>query len=432
MFGVAFVGPVAPYLMFGLGTNKSNGHLALVYLVATLAMSFTAVSFGRMANAHPSAGSTYTYASHELHPTIGYFAGWIMLLDYIFLPVVCVLLLSVNAHVLVPQIPQPLWAALAAVLITGLNLRGIELTTRFLVGYAVLCAVSMIWFVVAATQALLSGVGEGVLLSAKPFFNPDHFTLDVVRSAFAVAVLSFLGFDGISTLAEDARQPRRDIPRATVLSCVACGACFVILTYFGQMTWPDWSTFASEEAAFSEIGNRVGGRSLAGAISFLVLGQAFVASVASLASGSRLLFGMARDGRLPTRVFGYVHPKLRTPVYAVLALGTLAAVVPSFLGLDETTELVSFGAGLGFVAVNLSAFARALRSWRSGDGKPARMLIPALGALVCLWIWASLSPAALRLGVAWTLVGGLYYLIYVRSRQRPVSKPLPREEDLLA
>jgi amino acid transporter len=428
LFGVAFVGPIAPYLMFGLGSAKSNGHLTLVYLIATIAMSFTAVSFGRMANAYPSAGSTYTYASRELHPVAGYFAGWVMVLDYVLLPAVCVLLLSLNAHALVPQVPHAVWAVAAAVLITGLNLRGIELTTRFMLGYAALCAVSMIWFVVAASQALLSGVGEGALLSMKPLYDPEHFTMDAVRSAFAVAVLSFLGFDGISTLAEDARNPRKDIPHATVLSCVSCGACFLVLTYFGQMAWPRGETFTSQEKAFSDIGALVGGRALSGAISFLVLGQAFVASVASVASGSRLLYGMARDGRLPGRVFGYIHPTLQTPVYSVLILGALAAVVPVMVGLDETTELVNFGAGLGFVAVNLSALARAVRNWRSGAGAAFAMLFPAVGSLICLGIWISLSPAALKLGLAWTLLGGIYYVRVIRLRRPVIDGPLPETE----
>ncbi len=412
-FGIAFVGPTAPYTMFGLGSAQSAGHLALVYVIATVAMSFTAVSFGRMANAHPDAGSTYAYASKELHPLVGYFAGWVMVLDYIFLPVISVIIISAGAGALLPEVPRPVWVLTTAVLITALNLRGIEVTTRFSAGYTVVLGVSVVWFVAATVMALGSGVGRGTLLSVEPFYRPEAFELGALRSAFAVAILSFLGFDGVSTLAEDARNPRRDLPRATLFTCFFCGACFILLTYLGQLAWPDTARFASAETAFSEIGRLVGGPALAIAILALVLAQALVAAASSLASASRLLYGMARDGRVPGRIFGYIDPRLETPLYTVLILGALAALVPLFMNLDQAANVVNFGACLGFVAVNLSAFLRAWRAWRAKTAPAHATLVPAFGVLVCVWIWAGLSPEAMGLGALWTLVG-IIYLVWSR------------------
>lgn len=404
-FGIAFVGPTAPYTFFGLGGEKAQGHLALVYVIATVAMLFTAISYGRMVNAHPRAGSVYTYASAELHPVAGYFAGWAMILDYVFLPIISIIIISATLHKLVPAVPYVGWAVGSATVTTLLNLRGIVVTTRFTLLYTALLAVSIMWFFGYAAWALWHGVGQGSLLSLKPFYDPATFNVSAIQSAFALTVLSFLGFDGTSTLAEDAKNAPRDIPRATVLTCVVCGTSFVVLTYLGQLLWPDWTKFQSQETAFAEIGQLVGGGVLFAVISGFVLGQAATSTVTSQASASRLLYGMSREGRLPHALFGYIHPRLETPLYSVLLIGLGSAVAPLLLTLDQAAEMVNFGACLGFIGVNLSALARARREWRRGARNVLWMAPPLLGFLICAWIWWSLSGLAMTLGAAWLLFG---------------------------
>ncbi len=415
-FGIAFVGPTAPYTFFGIGSGKSHGHLALVYVIATVAMMFTAVSYGRMANAHPRAGSVYSYASAELHPLAGFFAGWAMILDYVFLPIISVIIISATLHKFVPEVPYVAWALGAATATTLLNLRGIVVTTRFTIIYTTLLAVSVVWFCALAVWALLHGAGAGTLLSLKPFYDPATFNLGAMQSAFAITVLSFLGFDGTSTLAEDAKNAPRDIPRATVLTCVVCGASFVVLTYLGQLLWPDWTKFPSQETAFSEIGRLVGGGALFAVISGFVLGQAATSTVTSQASASRLLFGMSREGRLPHAVFGYIHPRLETPVYSVMLIGLASAVCPLLLTLDQAAEMVNFGACLGFIGVNLSALFRAGREWRRGERGAWRMVAPLLGFLICAWIWWSLSGLAMKLGGLWCAAGLCHLAWLTRGR----------------
>src|SRR6266849_2599952 len=299
LFGLAFVGPTAPYTFFGVGSVKSHGHFALVYLIAMFAISFTAVSYGRMAAAFPEAGSTYAYASRALHPVAGYLAGWVMILDYLLMPMLCVIIAAVTCNKLMPAVPYLVWVLFTAAAITGINLCGIEMTSRATIAFNAVLAVSIVWFVAAAVRALVGGTGHGTLVSLKPFYDAPNFSLAAIMSATPIAVLSFLGFDGISTLAEDAKDPQKTVARATVLVCFVAGGIFILQTYLGQLIWPDYTRFSPIETAFSDIGRLIGGTGLFYLIAFLVVAQAWASGITSQASASRLLFGMARDGRLP-------------------------------------------------------------------------------------------------------------------------------------
>lgn len=417
LFGIAFVGPTAPFTFFGIGSEKSNGQLALVYLIALVAMSFTALSFGKMAAAFPEAGSTYSYASKALHPEIGHIAGWVMILDYLMLPLISLIIIAASLKQLVPIVPYFLWVCLIGLVVTAVNLFGIEVTTRATTMFTVLVGIALVWFVVAAVHALLHGTGMGTLLSWKPFYDPAVFSLTAVMSTTPIAVLSFLGFDGISTLAEESHNPTRNIAVATVVVCFVCGLLFIVQSYLGQLVWPDFRSFRSVETAFMDIGQRIGGTPLFDAIAVLVLGQAFIAAIASQAAASRLLFGMARDGRMPTRLFGYLHPQRKTPTYSLCLLGAIQIGGAMALNLDQSTQMVNYGAGLGFMAVNLCVIAwyfvrcrerRLSHLWGS-------LIAPSSGFVICLWIWLSLGRLALAVGAAWT-VAGLLHIGMLRKR----------------
>ena len=423
LFGLAFVGPTAPYTFFGVGSVKSHGHFALVYLIAMLAISFTAVSYGRMAAAFPEAGSTYAYASHGIHPVAGYLAGWVMILDYLLMPMLCVIIAAVTSNKLMPSVPYTVWVLITAVTITGINLAGIEMTSRATIVFNGVLSISIVWFVGAAIKALLGGTGEGTLLSLKPFYDPHTFSMAAIMSATPIAVLSFLGFDGISTLAEDAKDPQKNIARATVLVCFVAGVIFILQTYLGQLIWPDYSKFNPIETAFSDVGRLIGGAGLFFLIAFLVIGQAWASGITSQASASRLLFGMARDGRLPHKLFGYVHPVTRTPVYSVLLMGAIACGGALVFDLDQGAELVNFGACIGFMAVNvavLSHYFVRLRK-RSGAGIWTNFVCPVLGFAICFYIWLSISPLAMRVGAWWTVAGLIYLAVQTGGFKRKLS-----------
>lgn len=416
LFGLAFVGPTAPYTFFGVGAAESHGHFAMVYLVAMIAVSFTAASYGKMAAAFPEAGSTYAYASKAIHPVMGYLAGWVMILDYILMPMLCVIIVGATSHKLVPAIPYSAWVIVTSFAITAINLRGIEMTSRATTIFNAILAVSIVWFLVAAVWALTHGVGRGTLVSAEPFYAPGSFSWRLVMGATPVAVLSFLGFDGISTLAEDAKDPEKNVARATILVCFIAGTLFILQTYLGQLIWPDYTTFSPVETAFSDIGRKIGGAGLAYLIALLVVAQAWASGIASQASASRLLYGMARDGKLPHAVFGYLHPKLRTPTYSMVLMEAIAMVAGLLLDLDKAAELVNFGACAGFMVVNLSVIGlyAVRRREYGGAGIWKFVASPTIGFLVCLWIWLSVSPLAMKVGAVWSLAGVAYLFLLIR------------------
>lgn len=418
LFGLAFVGPTAPYTFFGVGAAQSHGHFAMVYLIAMIAVSFTAASYGKMAAAFPEAGSTYAYASKAIHPVVGYLAGWVMILDYILMPMLCVIIVGATSHKLLPAVPYSVWVIFTATAITALNLRGIEMTSLASTIFNVILGISIIWFLTAAIWALTHGVGRGTLISLEPFYSAQNFSIKAVMAATPVAVLSFLGFDGISTLAEDAKDPQKNISRATILVCFIAGFLFILQTYLGQLIWPDYTKFSPVETAFSDIGRLIGGPALAYLIALLVVAQAWASGITSQASASRLLYGMARDGKLPHMVFGYLHPKLRTPTYSMVLMGAIAMIAGLLLDLDKAAELVNFGACAGFMAVNLSVIGHYFvrRRERSNFALLTNLVSPVIGFLVCLWIWLSVSSLAMKVGTIWSIAGVIYLLALIRRR----------------
>lgn len=425
LFGLAFVGPTAPYSMFGIATVKSHGHLALVYLIAMLAMSFTAFSYGRMSSAYPEAGSTYVYASRALHPTVGFFAGWSMVLDYILVPMLSVIFVGLTASKIVPAVPFPLWAIATAGGITAINLRGIQVTARSNYVMNAIMGASLVWFVLVAIRALQGGAGESALFSTKPFFNPETFSFQATMSATSLAVLSFLGFDGVTTLAEDARHPRRDIGRATILVCFIAGGLFVLQSYLATMVWPDFTTFSPVETAFLDVGRLVGGPALFYSLSFVLLVAGVAGAVTGQASASRLLCGMGRDRLVPYGIFGYVHPRLGTPIYSVLLMGGVHLAGALMLTYTEAAELVNFGAFIGFMSVNVCVIRCC---WlRSAETRQwlVHLAIPAVGFAVCLYIWLHLSRLALALGGLWLAVGFFYLLVLTRGFRQDIADLKP-------
>ena len=417
IFGIAFIGPTAPYSMFGIATVKSQGHLPLVYAIAMVAMSFTALSYGRMAAAYPEAGSTYAYAAKALNPTIGFFAGWAMILDYILIPMLSVIFVALTAQKISPEVPYWIWALVATAGITGINLCGMQITSRANYVMNAIMGVSLVWFIALAIRALLGGTGEGTLFSAKPFYNPETFSFSLIMSTTSLAVLSFIGFDGVSTLAEDAKNPKRDIQRATVLVCFIAGGLFVLESYLATMVWPDYRTFSPVETAFMDVGKLVGGPALFYFLSFVLVVAGVASAVTGQASASRLLCGLGRDRLLSYRIFAYVHPKLGTPIYSVLLMGALHLAGALLLKYTEAAELVNFGAFIGFMLVNLCVIRHYwLRpGQRPGGQILSSLILPALGFAICFYIWLHLSRFAMALGGFWMVIGFLYLVFLTRG-----------------
>ena len=423
LFGLTFVGPTAPFPMFGIVSSISRGHMALAYLLAMVCMSLTAYSYGRMATAFPAAGSAYTYAQQTLHPLVGFLTGWVMLLDYVLIPLMSVIYLSLTAQRYFTDVPLAVWLVLFSAAITVMNLFGLKFANRAnFVMTAIMLGV-LAWFIAAAVHALQGGTGAGVLLSTQPFFHPATFSIGAVMSATSVAAYSYLGFDGISTLAEDARNPKRDIGRATVIVCLCCGVLFILQAYLGQLVWPDFTSFPNVETAFLDVSRRVGGANLMLFVSIALVVAGIASAVTGQASASRLLYGMGRDRLLPS-MFAYIHPKYSTPTYGVLSMGVVTLGCAFLLSFQLAAEAINFGALLGFMCVNLSVISHFYIRDQHGKRNPVgNLILPAAGFLVCLLIFVNLSRTATIIGTVWLVTGFVY--IAVRTRGFSSSVPIP-------
>src|SRR6266516_4101546 len=202
-YGIVLIQPVAATGPFGLANQMSHGHVVTTILIAMVAMMFTALSYGRMAALYPAAGSAYTYVGRGLNPHLGFFAGWAMLLDYVVIPLFCVIYGSLAIQRLFPQVPFLVWSACIAGAMTYLNLRGIRSTARANQILISLMMCVLLAFIFLAIRLVTRQQGWGGLFTLQPFFNPKTFRLGSVATATSFAALTYLGFDSITTLAED-------------------------------------------------------------------------------------------------------------------------------------------------------------------------------------------------------------------------------------
>jgi putrescine importer len=417
LYGIVSVTPSAPVTVFGLASKMSKGHALLTILIAMVAMVLTAFSYGRMAALYPSAGSAYTYVGRGLNPHLGFLAGWAMLLDYLVIPLFCVIYGSLAGQRLVPEIPYAIWALMFAGTMTYLNLRGIRSTARAnQILLTFMCTV-LVLFIVLAIRYLFRLAGWSGVFSTLPFYNPKTFDLSSVRTATSFAALTYLGFDAVTTLAEDVQNPRRNVLLATVLVCLFTGIFGGLLVYLGQLVWPDYQTFPNIETAFMDVTRRVGGMPLFQSMAILLVVANIGAGLTGQVGAARLLFGMGRDNVLPKRVFAYLHPQRNTPTWNIWIVGLLAFTGALVMDYELTAEILNFGAFLGFMGVNLAVIRQFYFSAQSGRKRQflADLLVPALGFLFCLDIWWGLAKPAKIAGGLWFVVGLAYLLFQTRG-----------------
>jgi len=422
-YGIVAVTPSAPATIFGLADVKSRGHVVVTILAAMVAMVFTAISYGRMAALYPSAGSAYTYVSRGMHPYLGFVAGWAMLLDYMLIPLFCVIYGTLSLQRAVTAMPFAVGAALFAGCITLLNLRGIRSTARanevlLIVMFAVLG-----WFIVAAIQFLTAHHGVATLFSTRPFYNPATFNVRRIAGATSFAALTYLGFDSVTTLAEEVKNPRRNVLVSAVAVCLFTGLFAALLVYLAQLAWPNYHTFTDMDTAFIDVSGRVGGIALLKAMAILLVVANVGAGLTSQVGAARLLFGMGRENVIPRRIFSHLHPVRKTPDINVILIGVLAFLGAQVLSYELTAELLNFGAFLGFMGVNAAVIWKlwVCSSKRSATDFLLNLLLPALGFLICAVIWLGLSSPAKIAGSLWLVVGFFVLATHTRwFRQRIV------------
>jgi putrescine importer len=419
-YGIVLIQPIAAVGLFGVAQQLSRGQMVTTILIAMLAMMLTAVSYGRMASVYPSAGSAYTYVSRGLNAQIGFLAGWAMVLDYLVLPVVATIYAALTLTRLVHGVPYAVWVIGLTLLVTALNLAGVRSAARsniiLLAGMFVVIA----WYFIMTTRYLALHGGAHALFSLQPIYNPSTFNLRSVMTATSFAALTYIGFDGVTTLAEDVENPRRNVLVATVLVCAFTGIFSAIQIYLAARVWPTYNNFPNVETAFLDVCGRAGGPWLFQAMALTLFVACVGSALTAQLGAARLLYGMGRDSVLPKRAFGRLN-RHGTPAFNILFISTITVAGALAMNYEHSAELLNFGAFIAFMGVNLAV----VRTFyeRKQRGSVWRDLLPPVGGfLFCFFIWLSLPGLAKTIGTAWLVAGIVYLVVLTRGFRRPPAQ----------
>lgn len=411
IFGMVFMSPMAVMTLYGIMTTMSQGHTVLAYAIGFIAMLFTALSYGRMVEAFPIAGSTYSYTQRAVDPKLGFLAGWVILLDYVFIPMLLYVVSAGFANALIPQIPFWAWILFYVSIVTIINLLGVEVASKTNFLMYVLMVLAVVAFVITALKYALEG-NTSAVFSLEAIYNVKNFGLAPLMSASAIAVLSYLGFDAITTLTEEATVPAKKVGQSIVIACVIQTVLYVAVAYFATLVTPDFTTITNPDTAFFEIALTVGGTLFQTFLTLVIMITGAATALAGQTAASRLLYGMGRDRMISAKFFAYLHPKYKTPVYSILFMAFLGLVGALTISFTLIGEMVTFGGLFGFICVNIAVIVHYFIK-KKERRILANLIFPALGTVICAYIWFSLSPLAKIVGFSW-LGAGIVYLI-VRS-----------------
>lgn len=418
--GLGYMTPTIVFDTFGIVSKDTNGVVPLAYLAALAVMLFTAVSYGKMVQEFPSAGSAYTYTKETIGPHLGFLVGWAALLDYILLPMVNALIIRIYMESVFPSAPGWIWVVIYVAVVTWINVWSMGKTSSLNSVLVVFEIVLIAAFIVLAFIQLSHGMGQGTILTTAPLFHSNvHF--NAILTGATVVCFSFIGFDAVTMYTEEAID-QKIIPKAIMLTVLIGGAIFFVAGYFTQALFPTVSHFKVTDDTLPEIGLYVGGT----IFKLIFLSGAFAATIASglasHASVSRLLFVMGRNGVLPRKLFGYVHPKFRTPAFNVILVGvvSLLAIAPS---LELVSSMINFGALIAFTFVNLSVIAHFVfrqKRYKTAKDVFSFLIMPIIGAGLTGILWVNLHADALIAGLVWAGIGFIYLLFQTKFFQNKI------------
>jgi len=425
MFGLAYLAPTVVFNYYGLFTPSTGGMYALSLALTTVVMTFTALSYTQMVKAYPVAGSAYTYVNKSVQPHAGFMTGWMMLLDYMLVPMICYLLLGVYVNTFFPIIP--VWATVVVVALIGMIINIVGIKTASIIDTVITCvAISfMILFVILVIRYVLDGEGAGTLLDGRAFYNPDTFETNNVLAATAVLCASFLGFDAVTTLAEETKNPEKVMGKAIIGVVIGAGILFVIIAYFTQIAWPEaYQNIEDPNSGIFELFPRI--NPWIGNIFFVVDNcGSFVCAMAGMGAVSRILYGMGRDNILPKKFFGHLSKRYKTPVNNIV-LTTVIALSAIFYSdnVFGAASLIAFGAVCGFFMVNLSViFHYYIKlNKRKGFDICRYLIAPIIGMGSLVVVFVYMDSSAKLLGLVWMAIG----LVYLAFKTK-FFKELPPE-----
>ncbi|HEV7420595.1 MAG TPA: APC family permease [Mycobacterium sp.] len=414
LFGMVYMVPLTVFTTYGIVTQLTGGRLSVAYLVTLAAMVFTARSYARMSAAYPVAGSAYAYAQKSFGAPVGFLAGWSLLLDYLFLPMLNYLVIGIYMSAAVPAVPPWAWIVISIVVVTVLNIVGIVSVAR---ANFLLLALQAVFIAVFVVMAMVTISGSGSVNLLAPFTGDG--TVDGASPIFAGAAilcLSFLGFDAVSTLSEEAKDPTRSVPKAIMIATVVSGLIFIGLSYVSQLVFPS-NQFADVDAGSLDVMTTAGGQFLNTFFTAAYVAGCIGSALTSQASVARILYAMGRDGIMPRRVFGHVSVRFATPTFAILFV-SVVSLLAIWITLTFLASIVSFGALVAFSVVNLAVIKHYFVD--KGEKKVFNNLIlPAVGFILTAWLWTSLSWTTLVYGSIWLAIGFIWLLVVTRGFQRP-------------
>ena len=425
LYGIIVIQPVAPMSVFGVLSNRGHGHVVTAILIAMVAMLFTGISYGRMARAYPSAGSAFTYVAQEVNPFWGYVTGWSMVMDYMLNPLICTIWCAEQTHQFAPGIPLWGWKVFFAVVFTLLNIQGIKTSARINTIMAIFMGAVVALIFAAAARYILGHPHTEAGFFTRPFYDPSTFSRGALFGCTSIAVLTYIGFDGISTLSEEAENPRRNILLATVLTCVVIGLLSAVEVYVAQLIWPAVEKFPDLDTAYVYVAARAWAP-LFPIVGFTLLLANFGSGMGAQIGAARLLYGMGRSNALPKSFFGVVDERHRVPRNNVLFVGGVALLGAFLLSYERGAEMLNFGALIAFMGVNVAAFLRYFV--RAKEKKLTYFVPPVLGFVICLALWWNLSRPAWIYGFIWMAAGILFGLWKTNWFREQLSFELPPEE----
>ncbi|SDX25130.1 Amino acid transporter [Arthrobacter sp. cf158] len=415
-FGLTSMGILSVVAVYGAGTEISDGHLPAAYVAALIAMLFTAHSYGQMARHVPVTGGAYAYASRAFGKPVGFLVGWAMMLDYLFLPMVNFLLFGLYLNSLLPGIPPQL-AVLVCLLVVGLfSVIGVAWIKKM--NFVVVTA-SVLVIVAFVVMAILNAPDPTIESVVRPL-SLGGGGIAPVMAAAAILAFAFLGFDGVSTLSEETRHPKRDVPRGIILSTLFAGLGYTLFSVAGSLIAPEWRSIVNLDAAGTELMQRAGGDVLMVVFVVVNLGGLVLCGTAAQMSVSRVIYAMGRDRILPGAL-AKLQPRFRTPYVAALLVSAVS-LVALFITLEQAVYMINFGALIAFAVVNLAAIKVLFFDLRKRGkaGTLRNLVMPVLGFAFIAWLWTSLAWFTYLLGAAWLAVGLAVFI----ARRRKVGGQL--------
>lgn len=431
-FGLAYMAPTVVFNYYGPMSMSSNGMYPTVMLCTAIAMFFTAFSYANMSKVFQKSGSAYIYVQQSLNPHVGFVAGWVMLLDYLLLPMICFLLVGVYMNTYVPSVPTAVWVVILVVLCFAINAKGIsgaaKADTIIVAAQLIMMAVFVIVGIITILKGGIDGTGEG-LFNLKAFYNPEYFEAKLILYPAAILCVSFLGFDAVSTLSEEAKDAEKNIPKAIVLVCLGAGLIFTFIAYIAQCMWPTgWQQIDDPDAGIFTLLAKITVLPHMD-LAFLVVDN--IGSIACALSGQaaviRIMYNMGRDNILPKKFFGKMN-KNGVPINNLIVVAIIGLIAIFFAeDVMAGASLISFGAVTGFILVNISVPAYFLIRKKERGAKALVMygLMPLIATIICLILWINMASVAKIIGLSWMAIGLIVLAIKTKGfRQLPPEMEL--------